>query len=164
MHISVRMTTISFWKDSRHLHLCMNDYHFFLKGLSSFTFLYWMTTITFWVDCCHAHFCTDDYHIFLNGFSSFTSPYEWLPFLFERIVVIHISVRITTISFWVDCCHTHFCTDDYHLFLNWFSSFTSLYEWLPFRFIWVFVMHILCNDFPYSFGFPRCVQCSSTGE
>ena len=67
-----------------------------------------MTTFSFWVDFRHVHFCTDDYLLILNGFTSCTFLYEWLPFLFEWIVVIYISVRMTTISFWMDCCHFHF--------------------------------------------------------
>ena len=80
------MNTISFWKDFRHLYFCKNDYHLFLNGLSSFTFLYellpflfesivvnyisvQMTTISFWMDCRELHFCMNDYHFFLKRFS-----------------------------------------------------------------------------------------------
>ena len=41
--------------------------------------------------------------------------------------------------------HVHFCTDDYHLILNGFSSCTFLYVWLPFLFDLIFVMHIRCK-------------------
>ena len=142
MHISVRMTTISFWMGFRHAHFCTNDYHFFLNGLSSFTFLYEWLPFLFGMDCRHLHSCTNDYHFFLNGFSSFTFLYELLPFLFEWIVVMHVSVRMTTISFWMGFRHADFCTNDYHFFLNGFSSCRFLYEWLPFRCIWVLVMHV----------------------
>ena len=65
----------------------------------------WMTTFSFWMDFLHIHLCTDDSLLNLNGFSSCPFLYAWLPFLFEWIVVIYISVRMTTISFWMDCCH-----------------------------------------------------------
>ena len=110
MYISVRMTTISFWMNFRHIHFCTNDCHFFLSGLLSCTFLY-----------------------------------EWLPTFFEWILVIYISVRMTTISFLVDCCHAHFCTDDYHLFLNWFSSCIFLCNDFPSLCNGIFVMHFLCK-------------------
>ena len=175
MHISVRMTIHFFCIGFRHLHFCTNDYHFFLNGLSSCTILYellsflfeWvfvmhiyvrMTVIYFWmdfrhthfctndykffcIDCRHANFCTNDYHFFFIGFSSCTFLYEFLPFLFEWIVVMHISVRMTTISFSNGC-----------------SSCTFLYKWLPFRCISVFVMHILCKWFSilFVFGFSSC--------
>ena len=107
MHISVQMTI-----------------HSFLNGFSSCTRLYeWlpflcvlvfimhisvrMTIHFFWIGFRHGHVCTNDYHFFLNGLSSFTFLYEWLQFLFEWIVVIYISVRMTTISFWMDCRHLH---------------------------------------------------------
>ena len=110
-----------------------------------------MTTISFWMDFRHVHFCTDDYHLILYGSSSFTFLYEWHHFLFERIVVMHVSVRMTTISFCMDLRHARFCKNDYHFFLNGFSSCTFLCEWLPFRCIWVssctllqMAFHILC--------------------
>ena len=80
--------------------------------------------------------------IFLNGLLSCTFLYEWLLFLFEWSFVMHISVRMTTISFWMDFRHTRFCANDYHFFLNGFSSCSFLYEWPPFSCIWVFVMHV----------------------
>ena len=143
MDMFVRMTIHFFWIGFRYVHVCTNDYPFLLNGFSSCTFLYgWlsisfelvfvmymfvqMTTIYFWMDCRHLHFCTIDYHIVLNGLSSFTFLYEWLPFLFEWIFVICISVRMTTISFWMDCCHAHFCTNDCYFFLIRFSSCTFL--------------------------------------
>ena len=94
-----------------------------------------MTTFSFRMDFRHIHFCKDDYLLILKGFSSYTFLYGWLPSHFEWISVMYISVRMTTISFWVDCRHLHFCTDDYHLILNGLLSCTFLYEWLPFRFI-----------------------------
>ena len=129
MYITVRMTTFSFdWIVVMHISV-------------------WMTTISFSKDSRHAHFCTNDCHFFLNGLSSCTLLYEWLPSHFEWIVFMHISVRMTIISFWMDFRHARFCANDYHFFLNGFSSYTFLCEWLPFRCIWVFFMHI---DFPYS--------------
>ena len=129
--------------ECRHLHFCTDDYILVLNGFSSYTFLYgWltshfesifvmyisvrMTTFSFWMDSRHVHFCTNDYDFFLSGLSSFTFLYGWLPSHFEWIVLIYISVRMSTISFWMDDCHAHFCTNDYHLFFNGFSSFTSL--------------------------------------
>ena len=61
---------------------------------------------------------------------------------FEWIVVINIFVRMTTISFRIDCCDARFCANDYHFFLNGFSSCTFLCEWLPSLFEWIFVMHL----------------------
>ena len=90
----------------------------------------------------HVHICTDDYPFLLNSFPSCKFLYGWLPYHFEWIFVIYISVRMTTISFWMDCRHLHFCTNDSHLFLLRLSSFTFLYELLPFLFIWFSSMHI----------------------
>ena len=123
-----------------------------------------MTTISIWIDCRHSHFCTDDYHFFLNGFSSCTILYDWLPFIFEWIVVMHISVRMTTISFWMDFRYAHFCTNCYHFVLYGFSSCTFCANDFPYFLYMDFRHAYFCaNDFPYSFGFP-CVQCSSTRE
>ena len=125
----------------RHVHVCTNDYPYY---------------------CCmgfrHVHFCTTDYLLILDGFSSCTFLYgwllphfewisvmylyEWLPLLFELIVVIYISVRMTTILFWIDCCHLHFCTNHYLFFLNGLLSCTFLYEWLPSLFEWIVVIYI----------------------
>ena len=133
------MTTFSFWMDFRHVHFCTNDYHFFLSGLPSFTFLYgwlrshfgWivvahisvrMTTISFRMDCRHLHFCTDDYHLILNGLLSCTFLYEWLPFLLEWIVVMHVSVRMTTISLNVDFRHSLSVQMIFHILVYGFSS------------------------------------------
>ena len=137
----VRMTTISFWMDCRHLHFCTNDYHFFSKD---FRHLHFCTDdyFSFWMDCRHVHFCRDDYLLILNGFSSCTFLYEWLPFLFECIVVIYISVRMTTISCWIDFCHVHFCTSDYHFVVYGFSSCTFCANDFPYSCIWIYVMHI----------------------
>ena len=164
MHISVRMTTFSFWIDFRHAHFCMNDYHFFLKGFSSFTFLYewppflfeWivviyisvqMATISFWMDCRHLNFCTNDYHFFLNRLSSFTFLYGWLPCHFEWIFVIYISVRTTTIPLYMDFCHAHSVQMTFHILCT-----------------WIFVMHISMRmTFHNLLVFPF-VQCSLTLE
>ena len=141
---------------------CMTTIHSKRNVLSSFSFLYkWlpflfsvifvlyistrMTTFSFCMDFRHVHFCTDDHLLILNGFSSCTFLYKWLPFLFERIVVMHISVRMTTISFWKDCRHARFCANDYHFFSNGFSSCMFLCEWLPFLLEWIFVIHVMCK-------------------
>ena len=127
MYISVRMTTLSFWMDFRHVHFCTNDYNFFLNGLLSFTFMYeWLPFL-------------------LNGLLSFTFLYEWLPSLFEWIVVMHISVRMTTTSLWMDSRHLHFCTNDYHFVLYGFSSCIFCAMIFHILCIWIFVMHFLCN-------------------
>ena len=129
MHISVRMTIHFFWMGFHHAHLCTNDYPFLLMGFryehfctNDYPFLFeWIivmhisvqrSNIYFWMDCCHALFCTKECHFFLNGLLSCTFLYDWLPFIFQWIVVMLISVRITTISFWIDFCHAHFCTND----------------------------------------------------
>ena len=118
-----------------------------------------MTTISFWMDCRHAHFCTNDYHFFLNGMSLFTYLYEWLPFLFEWIVVIYISVRMTNISFWMDCRHAHFCTNDYHFVVYGFLSSTFCANEFPYSLYRDFRHGNFCaNDFPYSFVFSMCVM------
>ena len=199
IYISVRMTTISFWMDCRHLHFCTKDYHFFLNWFVVIYISVQMTTISFWMDFLYVHFYTDDYLFILNGFSSFTFLYGRIPSHFEFIFVLYISVLMTTFSFWFDFRHVHFCTDDYHFFFIGLSSCTFLYGWLPSHFKWIFFMYIsvrmttislymgfrranfvqmnfnifvfgfssciICaNDFQYSFGFPWCVQCSSTRE
>ena len=141
MYISVRMT-IHILMGFRHVHVCTNDYPFpcgwvFVMHISA-----QMTTISFWMGFCHVNFCMNDYHFFLSGFSSCTFMYKWLPFHFEWVFVVHISVGMNTISFWMDFRHAHFYTNDYHFFLNWFLSCTFLYKWLPLLFEWIFVMHI----------------------
>ena len=112
IYISVQMTTISFSMDCRHLHFCKNDYHFFLNGLASFTFLYewlpflfeWivviyisvrMTTIYFWMDCRHLHFCLNDYHFVVYGFRHAHSVQMTFHILCIWIFDMHISVRMT---------------------------------------------------------------------
>ena len=145
--------------ECRLVHFCTDDCILILNAISSCTLLYgwlpshfeWilviyisvrMTTFSFWVDFRPVHFCTNDYHFFLSGLSSFTFLYGWLPSHFEWIVVIYISVRMTTISFWMDFRHVHFCTNDYHLILNGLLSCTFLYKWLPFLLEWIVVMHV----------------------
>ena len=156
--------SISFWMLFCHVHFCTNNYYFLLNGLSSFTYVYewlpflfeWivyfyisvqMTIISSWMDCRRLYFCTNDYHFFLTGLSSFTFLYKWLPFLFDWIVVIYIPVRMTTIYFWMDCRHIHFCTNDYHYLYIGFCHAHSV-KWLSIFFVNVFT----------------CVQCSSTRE
>ena len=119
--------SISLWMGFCHAHFCTNYYPFLLNGFSSCTFLYQWLSISFYMGFCHAHFCTNDCPFILNGLSSWTFMYEWLPFLFELIVAMQISVRMTTISFWMDCRRAHFCTNDYHLFLNGLSSCTFMF-------------------------------------
>ena len=99
----------------RHVHFCTNDYPY-SYGFSSCTSLYKWLSISLCMGFRHAHFCTNDYPFLLNRFLSCTFLYEWLPFLFEWVFVIHISVRMTTISFWMGFRHAHFCTNDYHFF------------------------------------------------
>ena len=181
MHISVRITTISFWMEFCHLHFCMHDYHFFLNGLSSFTFLCeWLpflfelivfiyifvrrTTISFWIDCRHAHFCTNDYHFFLNRFSSCKFLYERLPFLFEWIVVIYISVRMTAIFLvWIFVMHISVRITTILLCMG-FHHAHSVQMTFHILSIWFFVMHISVRmTFHILLVFP-CVQCSSTRQ
>ena len=132
MYMFVRMTIHFFWMDFCDVHVCTNDYTFLLYISVR------MTTISFWMDFPRVHFCTNDYHFFLNGLLSCIFLYEWLQFIFERILVIYISVQMTTISFWLDCCHAHFCTDDYHLFFLMDSrNLHLLYEWL----CWIILDH-----------------------
>ena len=156
MHISLRMTTISFeWVFVMYMFLWMTIHllvygfssctfqyewlcisfewvfimymfvwmtiHFLVYGFLSCTFLYEWLPFLFEMNFRHTHFCLNYYHFFLNKFSSCTFLYEWLPFRFEWIVVMYISVRMTTISFSTDFRHAHFCTNDYHFFLNGFS-------------------------------------------
>ena len=84
-----------------------------------------MTTISFCMDSLHLHFCTNDYYFFLNGLLSCTFLYELLPFLFEWIVLMHVSVRMTTISLYMGFRHAHSVQ----------MTFNILW-------IWIFVMHI----------------------
>ena len=111
----------------------------------------------------HVHVCTNDYPFLSNGFSSSTCLYEWLSISFEWFFVMYMFVQMTTISFWMDCRHLDFCTNDYHFFLNGLSSFTFLYGGPFSHFEWIFVMYISvrmttislymgfrANNFPYS--------------
>ena len=121
IHISIRMTIHILMGFVMHIFLRMTI-HFLVYGFSSCTFLYEWLSI-YWVSSC-------------------TFLYEWLPFLFESVFVMHISVRMTTISFWMSFRHAYFCTNYYQVFMKSFPSCTFLYEWLPFHFEGVFVMHI----------------------
>ena len=146
MHIFVRMTIhilIGFCR----VHVCTNYYPFPCVWVFVMHISVRMTTISFCMGFRYAHLCKNDYHLFLNGFSSCTFLYKWLPFLFEWVFVMHISVRRNTI-----------------FFLNGFSSCTFLFEWLPFLFEWVFVMYISVRMTTISLRFFPCVQCSSTRE
>ena len=145
--------------DCCHLHFCTNDYHFFFEWIFVIYISVRMTTFSFWMDFRHVHFCTYDYHFFLSGLSSFTFLYGWLLSHLEWIVVMHISVRMTTISFRMDCRHARFCANDYHFFSNGLSSCMFLCEWLQFFFRMDFRhAHFCANDFPYSIGFSICAM------
>ena len=126
LYMFVRMTIYIILMGFRHVHVCTNDYPFPLNGFSSFTCLYEWLSNSLCIGFHDAHFSTNDYPILLNGFSSCTCLYEWLSNSFEWVFVMNISVRMTTISFWMDCRHLHFCTNDNHFFLNGLSSFTFL--------------------------------------
>ena len=113
-----------------HAHFCTNDYPY-SYGFSSCTSLYKWLSISLCMGFRHAHLCTNEYpfhfvwvsvihiyvrmtiYFFLNWFSSCTFLYEWLPFLFELVFFMNISVRMTTISLWMGFRHAHFCTNDY---------------------------------------------------
>ena len=89
----------------------------------------------------HEHLCTNDYHFFLNWLSSCTFLYEWLPFLFEWIVVMHISVRMTTISFWIDFRHARSVEMTLHTLYMYVSSYT----FCEMSFHIPLVFHDVCN-------------------
>ena len=127
MYIFVRMT-IHIAMGFHHVHLCTNDYPYYY-GFSSCDPLYEWLSIS--LGFRHVHFCTNDYHFFLNGFSSCTFLYEWLPFLFEWIFAIHISIRMTTISLYMGFRHAHYVQMTFHILCIWISSCTFLCEWLP---------------------------------
>ena len=100
-----------------------------------------MTTIYFWMDCRHYIFVRMTTISFLTGLSSCIFLYEWLPSLFEWIIVMHIPVRMTTISFWMDFRHAHFCTNYYHFVIYGFSS--CIFCAMTFHILLVF--HDVCN-------------------
>ena len=122
----------------------------FLYGFSSCTCLYEWLSIFLWVFVMHIS-VRMTIHFFLNGFSSCTFLYEWLS-IFWWIFVMHISVRMTTISFSMGFGHAHFFMNDYHFFLNRFSSCTFLSEWLPSHFEFVFVIYISVRMTTISFS------------
>ena len=76
-------------------------------------------------------------HILIVFFSC-TNLYGWLAIL-VYCFIMHNSVR-TNINIIIGFCHAHLCTNDYPFYF-WFSSWTSLHEWLS-LFIY-FVMHML---------------------
>ena len=132
IYISVRMTINSFWMDCRRLHFCTNDYDFFFEWIVVIYISVWMTTISLWMGFRHVYFCTNDYpfllnglrharfcasgyHFFLNWFSSYTFLCEWLPFLFEWIFVMHVSVRMTTVSLYMDFRNARFCAMTFNI-------------------------------------------------
>ena len=135
----------------RYVHICTNDYPYLLNGFSLCTFLYAWLSISLWMVFRDKHCCTDDYLLILNKFPSCPFLSGWLPSNFVCIFVMCIRVRITTNSFWQDCRHLHFCTYDINLIMKVLLSRTFLYEWLPFHFELVFVMHILWKTFPILF-------------
>ena len=98
MYMFVRMTIYIILMVFRHVHLSTNDYPFPCGCVFVMHISVRMTIHFFWMGFRQVHVCTNDYHLFLNGLLSCTFLYEWLPFLFEWIVVIYISVRMTTIS------------------------------------------------------------------
>ena len=102
-----------------------------------------MTTIHSKWDGSHLYRNVNDNNPLKKKLSSFKFLYEWLPFLFEWIVVMHISVRMTTISFWLDFRHAHFCTNDYHFVLYGFSSCIFCAMTFHILCIWNFVMPFL---------------------
>ena len=118
MSISVRMNTISFWVDCRHSHLCTVDYHLILSWLLSCTFLYeWLPFLFEWMSSC-------------------TFLCKWLKFLFEWNFVMHVSLRMNTISMYRGFRHAHSVQMTFHILVYVFSSC------------------IFCaNGFPYSSGF-----------
>ena len=126
MYMFVQMTIHFFLMGFRHVQFVLMTIHNFEWNVVIYISVR-MTTFSFWMDFLHVHFCTDDYLPILNGFLSWTFLYGWLPSPFEWISVMYISARITTISFWVDCRHLHFCTDDYNLILKGLLSFTFVY-------------------------------------
>ena len=107
---------ISLWMGFRHVHVCTNYYPFPCEWVLVMYISVRMNIHSFWMGFRHVHVCTNDYPI----------PFEW-------VFVMYMFVRMTTISFWMDCHHARFCANDYHLFLKGLSSFTFLYEWLPFH-------------------------------
>ena len=155
----------------------------FLNGLSSCIFLYewlpsllnWLlsmhisvqiTTISFWMDCLHARFCTNYSHFFLNGCSSCTFLCEWLPFLLDWVFVMHVSMQMTTISFWMDFRHAHFFMNDYYLVVFGFSSCTFLCKWLSISFVYRFSScTFLCESLSILFWFfhvCNALQCMNS--
>ena len=148
MYIFVRMTIHFFLIDFRHVQVCTNDYPFLLNGFSSCPCWYEWISNSLCLDCRHLHFCTNDYHFFLNWLSSFTFLYKWLPFLFEWIVVIYISVRMTTISLYMGFRHAHSMQMTFHILVYWFSSMHVLCKWLSIFFwfskisFWIDFRHV----------------------
>ena len=132
MHIFVRMT-IHILMGFCNVHLCTNDYPYY-------SFMVFR----------HVDLCTNDYP-YSHGFSSCTSLYKWLSISLCMGFVMHSSVRMTIHFFWMDFLHVHFCTNDYHFFLNGFSSCTFLYGWLPSNFEWIFVIYISVRMTTFSF-------------
>ena len=134
------------WKNQKklesHSHRNVHDENPYAKNMESdCTENAWQKPIYNEMVVIRTEMCTEENRFKKRPASSCTFV-EWLPFLFEWIFIIHISVRMTTISFWMDFRHAHFCTNDYHLFLNGLSSCTFLYKLLPFLFEWIF--HV-CN-------------------
>ena len=141
MYMYVRMTIHFFWMGFRHLDVRTNDYTFPCVWVFVMHISVRMTIHFFWMGFLNLHVCTNDYHFFLNGLSSFTFLYEWLPSLFEWIIVMHIPVRMTTISFWMDFRHAHFCTKDYQFVSYQFSSCIFCAMTFHILCIWIFIMH-----------------------
>ena len=137
MHIFVRMT-IHFLAYGFSSCTFMYEWQsiFFLNVFSSCTFLYKWLSISFWMCSCHAHFCTNDYL-----------------FLLERVFVMHIFLRRTIhiLFVWVFVMYI-FVQMTFHFFLNGFSSYKFLYEWLSISFLMGFRhAHFCKNDYPFLF-------------
>ena len=113
MYMFVRMT-IHISMRFRHVHVCTNDYPYYYVWVFVMHISVQMTIypLLFVMGFRPVHVCTNDYPFLLNGFSSCTFLYGWLHYHFEWVFVMYISVRMTTISFWMDCRHARFCAND----------------------------------------------------
>ena len=100
MHISVRMT-IHILMGFLHAHICTNDYPFPCVWVVVMHISVWMTIHFYWTCFCHVHVCMNDYPFPCVWVLSCIFLYKWLPFIFEWALVMHISLQMTTISFWM---------------------------------------------------------------
>ena len=164
MYISVRMSTHFFWMCFRYSHVCTNDYPIPFVCIVLIYISVRMNTISFWMDWRHLHYCTNDYHLSFIWLSSFAFLYQWLPFLFERIFVMHVSVRMTPISFsLIFVMHISVRMTTISLYMG-FRHAGFYVNDFPYPLYMAFRhAHFCSNDFPYSFGF-QYVQWSTTHE